>query len=123
VLGNAAMEDKRPAFDYSIVSRALGAEPTALSIEAFDYDAEAIVVPVAGREGAVPIGPEGVTSGPLAHEARGFRGREIREIFLRDHDLRLRGTQGFERELTTDGEEFHGWAEASDDDWTDEFHL
>ncbi|GHB56887.1 putative dipeptidyl peptidase IV [Streptomyces viridiviolaceus] len=117
VLLDATTGERRPAFDHDVVARALGAEPRSLPVETFEYDGEAIVAVVAGREGRVRIDKDGSVSEAPMPAADAFRGPDGQEAFVRDHNLWVRDGRGFERQLTTGGVEHFGWAEAPDNDY------
>lgn len=115
VLVEAATGERRPAFDHGVVARALEADPARLPIGSFEYDGDCVVVSVEGREARVRVDLRDGTSVEVpAPDPNGFRGPSGEELFVREHDLWVRDVRGGERQLTTDGEEYYGWAEAPD---------
>ena len=112
----AATGQSAPAFDHELVGRALGATPGRLPITAVDYDGEVLVLtlddggitrvdPATGAVTTVPAAEPGTV--PLAGGGA---------LFVREHNLWVRETDGAERQLTSGGEEDYGWAEAPDGD-------
>lgn len=117
VVVDAATGQRSPAFDHELVAKALGADPRRLPVASFVHRGTDIVVTTTDREGSWRIGADGALSAEPAADANVIHGPGGRVAFVRDHNLWIRDERGFERQLTTDGEQHFGWAEAPDNDY------
>ncbi|MFD2472049.1 S9 family peptidase [Amycolatopsis silviterrae] len=113
LLVDAATGARCPAFDHELAARALGGDPTRLPVEGVEYDGDSVILSVDGAR--LRIEPRDGSSTELpVPDLNGFLGPRGEELFVRDHNLWVRTPSGTERQLTTDGEEHYGWAEAPD---------
>ena len=117
VVVDAATGAQEPAFDHREVAELLGADRDSLPIESFAYEGEDLVLTMTDRPGITRIGQDGTVDTVQAPDSNAFRGPDGRETFVRGHNLWIRDGRGFERQLTTDGVEHFGWAEAPDNDY------